>query len=259
MLFSILLIFFIILTALTIYATPGNVGVSYISNTTKSATNGTLVNYTGNGNQAGGYIFTITVNGTAQNSKWKAFVGNVSGSLTLDDASGATIYDWQLTTISGEIYATRTAGTVTWTNINCSYTNTTEQENWIMNQTSGSDNITKTFDGADNKAFSVGTVQIYASTCPTTNLYINDTKDATDQFEEVVLYDGGPNWFYNRSAAGYNGTFGTFGNIVYAEVLEQDVGGFRTGYTYDFQMIVPERGFDGWTSSTAYYFYVELT
>ena len=44
-------------------------------------------------------------------------------------------------------------------------------------------------------------------------------------------------------------------------IIEQNADGYRgqLGETYDFQMIVPEVGLDSWTSSTAYYFYVELS
>jgi hypothetical protein len=52
--------------------------------------------------------------------------------------------------------------------------------------------------------------------------------------------------------------------VIYAALIENDVSGYNgndpvDNTTYDFQMLVPEVGTDTWTSSTAYYFYVELT
>jgi hypothetical protein len=60
----------------------------------------------------------------------------------------------------------------------------------------------------------------------------------------------------------YDGTSaGSGGSVVYAALTTDNGHGYDgvTGNTYDFQMIVPERGVDDWASSTAYYFYVELS
>ena len=48
------------------------------------------------------------------------------------------------------------------------------------------------------------------------------------------------------------------GDVIYASKIETDETGFDS-LTYDFQMLVPEDGTTGFASSTAYYFYVELT
>ena len=71
-----------------------------------------------------------------------------------------------------------------------------------------------------------------------------------DVFEEVLLYDRPAPLLTNETIL--------FGNVVYASIIQSDVSGFN-GQTYDFEMILPERGFTGWTSSTAYYFYIELS
>ena len=47
-----------------------------------------------NRSDAGGTITTMVLSAVQQNDKWKAYVGNVSGSLTLDDSNGYTIYRW---------------------------------------------------------------------------------------------------------------------------------------------------------------------
>ena len=259
------LLFLFILTAISyVYAVPVGPTVTTISNSTKAAAGATKVNASGNDttypNKAGGFIFTINLNSEQQNSRWKAYVGNVTGTLTLDDAGGYSIYDWSITTaLTGEVYATRASGSINWTNINCSYANATYWENVALNHTNPNDNISATFDGADNSEFYVGNVLINASTCPTTNIYVNASAPTNDNFEEVLLYDGNRG---NYAQGGVNETNNTnFRNILYVSIIEQNADGYRgqLGETYDFQMIVPEVGLDSWTSSTAYYFYVELS
>ena len=248
-------LFFILIFSLIANSTPAGVTITTLSNSTGVVTNGTKVNNTGGtGTTAGAYIFTINVSGVQQDVRWKGYVGNVSGKLTLDDASSFTIYDWSLTSFSGEIYATRQSGAINWTNIRCAYFNITEEENERLNHTNGADNITATFDGTDNKAMTVGTTTISANTCPTTNIYENDTKDLSDNFEEIVLYDGMAT--YNRTIP-HNDDY--FNNVVYAQNLEGDFSGYATGQTYDFQLVVPEVGLATWASATAYYFYIELS
>src|SRR3989339_1648154 len=106
----------IILIAISyVYAAPIGPTVTTISNTTKAAAGAATVNGTGNDttypNKAGGFIFKINLNSEQQNSRWKAYVGNVTGTLTLDDANSYTIYDWAITTsLTGEVYATRASG-----------------------------------------------------------------------------------------------------------------------------------------------------
>ena len=107
-----------------------------------------------------------------------------------------------------------------------------------MNHTSNpDDNISTTFNTKLHDSFYVGSVEIQNNTCFSIHTYVNETKQTSD-FEEILLHDQD--------------------NLVYATILEEDAAGYRENQTYDFQMIVPENGATGWTSSTAYYFYVEL-
>lgn len=191
-------------------------------------------------NISGGYVSTFNLSATIQNPRWKAFVGNVTGSFTLDDSSGSTIYDWTLSTVTGRIYATRNSSTVSWSTIGCSNRSILEQENTWLSQTNQDDNLTATFNlssGATHDAFYVGSSYISANSCPTLNTYVSDAAQDTS-FEEIALADST--------------------NItVFATIMEEDVVGFD-GNQYDFQMLVPENGSASWTSSTAYYIYVEL-
>jgi hypothetical protein len=218
--------------------------VDYIMNETGAVT--TATSYV---NTTGGSITTMVLNATSQNLRWKAFVGNVSGTLTLDDASGNTIFDWATSSVGGEIYATRSSNAINWNNINCTWgvtrspTNRTieENENRLMNHTSPADNITATFSTKNHTGFYVNNIYISSNSCYSIHTYINSTKQYTN-FEEILLYDG---------------TNSTNGAIVYTSIIEQDRRGFDNE-TYDFQMIVPENGAQGFRSSTPYYFYAEL-
>lgn len=223
-----------------ISAAPQGPSIISISNSTKGSSAGAFFNV------SGGYISTININATSQNVRWKAFIGNVTGKLTLDDASGSTIYDWSMSMITGEIYATRNSTTPTWANIKCANRSLLEMENTQMSHTNPDDNLTKTFNttaGASHTAFSVGMVSIGANTCPTLNTYkANSTQDV--DFEEMALSD--------------STNFTEGGNIIYSTIIEQDMLGYNN-VSYDFQMIVPENGGSTWASSTAYWLYAELT
>lgn len=215
---------------------PSGPTITYLSNETKQPSTAAMINTTG------GSITTIVLNATTQDPRWKAYVGNVTGSLTLDDANDKTIYDWTLTSIVGEIYATRSSSTLNWSGANCSNSTHISNEEKTMNLSNKDDNITRTFNSQSHGGFYIGTREIAANTCPSLRTFVNDSTQSAD-FEEVVLYDG---------------TNETNGNIIFATPLEQNAYGFDNN-TYDFQMLVPENGLPTWTGSTAYYFYIELT
>src|SRR3989338_4408240 len=102
---SLAFLFVLLISSIVVFAAPEGATVTTISNSTKGTTAGTMINATGNNTaNAGGMIFKIRLTATQQNTRWKAYVGNITGSLTLDDASGNSIYQWALstTTLSGE-------------------------------------------------------------------------------------------------------------------------------------------------------------
>jgi hypothetical protein len=197
-------------------------------------------------NTTGGSVSTINISATSQNNRWKAYVGNISGTLVLQDSTGSKVYDWSLTnSLAGEIYATRNSSTVEWSGIKCANNTLMELENYHMNHTNPDDNITTTFAGVTHTSFFVGSISIDANSCPTTNTYVNNvTQDVS--FEEILL-----------GTSGTDGNFTGGGTLVYTGIVEPDITGFDN-QTYDFQMMVPENGADGTTGSTAYYFYAEL-
>ncbi len=230
LLFGILLL--LLLIHFVFAANPvGPDSITINSNETKGASSAQMINI------SGGRILSMNVTATTQDPRWKAFVGNVIGSFTLDDGDGATIYNWTLSSITGRIYATRNDSTISWGDIGCATTNDMETENVNMNHTNSGDNITATFSDTTHDLFWVGSTSIGANLCPTLNTYVNNaTQD--NSFEEMVLDDGS--------------------NIVYATIIEENETAGYDGEFYDFQMIVPENGAPSFTGATAYYLYVEI-
>jgi len=185
----------------------------------------------------GGYISTINITATVQTENWKAFVGWMNGKFTLDDSSGSTIYDWTLSTISGEVYATRNSSSISWSSIGCATQGEVEAEDTTLEQ-SGDDKINTTFtkDGSAIE-YTVAGETITAGSCYATSTFV-DNATQSGEFEETILHDGA--------------------SIVYASVLEDNEDGFDEN-NYDFQMIVPENASETWDSSIPYYIYVELS
>ena len=68
---------------------------------------------------AGGSFTTLILNVTSQTSKWKAYVGNVTGKLTLDNSNNKSIYEWALTNVQGEVYVSRNSS-INFTALACS-------------------------------------------------------------------------------------------------------------------------------------------
>lgn len=185
-------------------------------------------------NISGGYLAKLNLTATAQNRKWKALLGDVSGAFTLDDASGSTIYNWSSGTISGEVYATRQPGAITWGSITCADATQIGNEETALNQAGGTDDISSTFASTNTNPFIVAGQTLDAGTCSSTNTFVNNASQSTN-FEEIIIHDGS--------------------NIVYATLIDTNVG--YDGGTYDFQMLVPEDANEV-NPIIPYYLYVEL-
>ena len=220
---------------LQLFASAIPQGAQIVSNTSETNTPQTA----GSLATAGGTFTTMIINGSTQTPRWKAYVGNVTGSLTLDDATGKSIYDWRLLTIAGEIYASRSSA-ITWTAINCSNRTIISTEESVMNiTTTNADSINKTFNMSIHKQFYVGGLLMRNSTCPAIATYVNDTRQSASEnasFQEVLLTDGT--------------------SMIYSALLEPGLAGFDNG-KYNFQMIVAENEYA--PAPTPYYFYLELS
>lgn len=190
-------------------------------------------------NTSGGSFTTLILSSETQNLKWKAYVGNVTGVLTLDDSGDYSIYQWQLTTITGKVYASR-FNNISWSNIRCAnLIDIQKEENALNHTTSNIDSINNTFSFNLHKEFYVGNIRINQSTCKSTFTWINNTAQSPSinaPFQEVLLTDEQV--------------------LIYTTFIDDNTIGYNY-QRYDFQMILPERGMGGY-ENTRYYFYMEL-
>lgn len=189
----------------------------------------------------GGRIVTITLDAISQDTAWKAYVGNVSGSFVLQNSNNMSIYEWPAISVAaGELFVSRSSS-VNWTAgaIVCANSTTMAAENTFLGfSSSSSDNINGTFNSTSHSGFDAGAGNS-VSNCPSTALWVNDTLQAQASsaiFQEIVLSDRN--------------------NLIYAAILNDNQRGFDNTSLYDFQIIIPENR----TASvgTSYYFYVEL-
>ncbi|MFH1505706.1 MAG: hypothetical protein ABIE94_01820 [archaeon] len=237
--------FFILITIVSIslfalftQATPRGPTITFKANSTQADI---PVNRTDDG----GTINVINLDITQQTGSWKAYVGNVSGSITLDDSDGHTIYDWSLTTITGEVYAARN-GSITWTNVICANGSTIQGEEASLNLT-GTEvySINLTFnETGKHQSFIMAGKNITLGSCYSTATYVNSSHQRpisdTSFFEEVLLQDGD--------------------KLIYSTIIENDAWHYRdtntSNETYDFQMIVGES--EAQATPNRYFFWVEL-
>ena len=141
---------------------------------------------------AGGSFTTLILNATQQTPRWKAYVGNVTGKLVLDDATSRSIFDWTLASVTGEVYASRNAS-IDWASITCASPSTIIAEDNSLNMSQNNpDTINKTFNNKVHKSFYVGSKLIQNSTCNAIATYVNDTAQSLSEsasFQEILLQD----------------------------------------------------------------------
>jgi hypothetical protein len=233
---SVLFLLTITTLSLVSYVLADPVGPTLTSNSTISQGGTPLTR-----NDSGGTINILVLDAVQNNPAWKAYVGNVSGTMVLDDSNGYSIYDWELSTVTGEVYASRSSS-IDWTNVGCADQAIIDTEQTAMNMgSSDTDNINKTFNYTEHEGFWVSSNNITTNTCRTTYTFVNDSRqpdNLSSFFPEVLL---------NSSS-----------DFIYSAILEDDQQGFSANpnTTYDFQMLVAEdEKTDG---NTVYYFWVEL-
>lgn len=184
-------------------------------------------------------ITTVVLDALQQDQRWKGYVGNVSGSLTLDNANNDTLYDWSSVTAAvGEVYASRSSG-ITFASPVCADAGTIGVEETALNMTGAEvDSITNTFDNTNHTDTNVGATLL--SGCPMVATYENDAdpgQDSAANFQEFLMEDA-------------------TNNLVYVSILNDNTPTGYDGNTYDFQMIVAES--DIQATANTYYFWVEL-
>jgi len=184
----------------------------------------------------GGNVTEVNINALTITRSWQGYYGNVTGQIALQNALNETFYNWSLTAVRGEVYATR-VNSVTWTSVGCANAaNRTLEETYLGQALTDGDSVTNTYNSTTHPALNVSTVQISANTCFSTYGYVNNNSQASD-FPMVLLQSGA--------------------NIVYTTILDDNTVGFD-GKAHDFELLVGENEKDGNLGATPYYFWVEL-
>ena len=267
---------FVVLTASIVIAAATNTSkpttITNDGNTTNSYPNATAADGTMQ-NGSRGYIYNLTITESQPTQKWVGYVGQVVGEYALQDAAANALYDWDIVTITGELYATKEAGyqpdthedenlyaggMPTWADLICANSSmiTVEEERFNHSSTD-EDSYSKTFvDGAgfnlitfhagDNE---IDDTAIGGGTCFGAHLNVENA-DQTNNWTQVVLTDLTSQ---DRSSSDARDVF----DITYAAILENYTMGYD-GNIYDFQMLLPQSGLQGDQPNVAFYFYIEL-
>ncbi|HEY9204395.1 MAG TPA: hypothetical protein VIO58_00610 [Candidatus Methanoperedens sp.] len=204
--------------------------------TPTNVTNATFSNTSGSMEARGGNITNVDfTNVLSQTSKWQGYYGNVTGEIMLGTTSTAKMYNWTVSTIAGEVFATQ-ASTMNYTAWEDLGPRTGAQIDTDFNfLAADSDSGTNTFTRAS----------------PVINASGNMIPATANSAARTYNATGNITWWtiaMARSSAAES-------NYVFAGVISND-GEAYDGTTKDFQMIVPE---NQETGVDTYYFYVELT
>jgi hypothetical protein len=198
-----------------------------------------------------GNVTELIIDSLIISNGWQGYFGNVTGTITLDDANNNTMYDWVLANPSGEVYAS-ISQVSDWDAVACA---TPENISFIENDTykfntfpngtlrpdSDVDGIDETFNNSFSGDFYVGSTRIQSSSgCMAAYLYVSDEYDETGTFTETLLLDE------------------TSQNLIFTSILQENSAVGFDGANHDFQMIVAENGHNGDEATTTYYFYVEI-
>jgi hypothetical protein len=186
----------------------------------------------------GGNITWLQINQLAQTRRWQGFVGNISGKLVLDDASNNTMYSWNVSNITGEIYAS--------TNCSIDWNAVTPQNDCSIDNVLtgiGADSVSNTYTASNNtKTYQILNLVINGSSACTAYPYVNDSQQTGQNlFENIIL------------AAGTNAS-ATNQTIYAADIEGTEPLGFD-GEQFDFQMLVPV---NVTTGTTTYCLYAEI-
>lgn len=224
-----LIIIILLLVTLTEgFPQPSGANLEYITNLTKNTSEGTEIS------SAGGHIHVMNIQASQQNPYWKAYVGNITGELTLKDSQDHSIFNWPLDAAVGKIFASR-HNDINWNQIRCAETSEIQSEDTTLGYDSQKEySINRTFNNFLHSEFYVFFTLIQENTCPAVRLNTINEENSED-FEEIIITD-------NNS------------KIIYSSIINANQTGFNNE-TYDYQMILPD-GED--PQPTTYYFYVEL-
>lgn len=204
-------------------------------------------------NAIAGNVSKLNIIGETVTQSWQGYYGNITGTIVLSDSADNYIYAWNVTSPEGEIYAAQNPIDFSSGNIDCynftktgdGYFTLAKLENSLGIAMHDSDGVNETFNKwLTHESFYAGDNYIYGgngvTACPTVRLFNSSRQSGQGIFEEVLLYDT------------------TNNQVVYTALIESDQLGFNN-YPWDFEMIVGEDGHRGNTTTTQYYFYIELS
>jgi len=209
-----------------------------------------------------GNVTELNIFGYTTTQSWQGYFGNITGTIQLGDSSDSILYNWSLASPKGEIYASIN-DSIQWGYIHCfNFTatgtfaddsanignmslygmNLSQLESNFNINTSDVDGVDETFSligGGTHDLFYTANKEFEIGECWNTRIFSDAGTGENNKFEEVLLYDS------NRRA------------VVFASLIEEDLLGFDNR-NHDFELMVLEDGHGADTSTTTYYFYVEL-
>ena len=289
--YTIVVLLLLILAAIVAAVPDGDVAMTLQNSTRRVSGGATSIS------AEAGNVSWLTLDGKSVTQSWQGFVGNVTGSITLDDAYNFTLYDWSLSSPSGEVYATYltsvdwTTGYVqcwNWSNLTVSYLRLEELEqhpndpsgNGVPSDFSGMragatdvDGMDETFNYTmfntanqrEHTTFFVGGQLINGTLAAGT--FDRGINGGEGPCPNARIYNGTHHGGVSGDAADlplfeevllYYGNNAADGDgVIFTSILQSDKNGYNNA-TWDFEMLVPENGHLGNTTMTTYYFYVEL-
>jgi hypothetical protein len=210
-----------------------------------------------------GNVTELSITGFSTTQSWQGYFGNVSGTILLADASDNIMYDWTLASPEGEIYAS-TNDSITWSYVQClnftsdgTYdvdadklaagntsahgTNLAILEDMFGIASDDVDGVNETFTllGSGHNTFYTNNLEFSEGECRNTQVFSSSGYGEDNKFEEVLLYEP------------------TTYSVIFASLLNEDIFGFDNN-PHDFEMLVLEDGHLTDTSTTPYYFWLEL-
>ena len=203
-----------LLSLSSVFAAPGGANIT-VTNTDTFAP----LPYVGNTTINAGELKTLTINNTLATTRWAGFLGDLSGLISLSDASGSTFFQWTSQVTGSYIYAAN--DTTDFTGLR----NGTAADFPAYLSQPASDNFTGTF--AQNEIISATGFILDGI-----NTSYAQTNSGTGTFRTYSLAD---------SSATY--------------ILATRATANATGYdsnNVDFQLLLPA------STSSQYFFYVEL-
>ncbi len=208
-----------------------------------------------------GNVTELNIFGYTITQSWQGYFGNVTGVIMLADNSDNVLYNWSVASPEGEIYAS-TNNSIIWNYVQCfnftsdgTYTDDTSNaggtsqfgtnltiiENMYNIDSDDVDGVNETFNlyGTGHRTFYTNNLEFSLGECRNTRIFGAGGSQNDGEFEEVLLYEP-----YSQS-------------VIFASLLNENVQGFDDNL-HDFEMLVLEDGHQADTSTSTYYFYVEL-